>query len=166
MSGTAFQVPKGLAHIVVIRAISCCWGTRVTFYIKSISNKERNVGAAIGYWVFYVHGMNVLTTFWLNSSWLISWSHFRCVICCSLWEIRLCAWDKTWKSSRFGTTFLLFPVSEEFAVAVNPFSSSYCLLFPFVNCFDLDGFLFPERRSCFSVFFFQEVFGLAVKIIF
>ena len=38
------------------------------FTIKSISIKERTVGDAIGCWGFSVHGIDVLTTFWLISA--------------------------------------------------------------------------------------------------
>ena len=84
---------------------------------------------------------------------IISWSH--------IFVIRLCAWDKTWNSSRFVTTFLLFPVKS----SSNQFPSSYHMLFHFVNCFHLDRSFFPagrlaERRSSFSVFSFKNCLAL------
>ena len=48
--------------------------------------------------------------------------------------------------------YFLVVSCEEIAVDVNPFSSSYHLLFIFVNCLDLDRSLFAERRCCFFVF--------------
>ena len=53
--------------------------------------------------------------------------------------------------------YFLVDSCEQFAVSVNPFPLSYLLLH-FVDCFGLDRSLFPERRSCFSVFLFQEMF--------
>ena len=52
--------------------------------------------------------------------------------------------------------YFLVVSCEEFAVVVNPFPSSYHLLFHFDNCFGLDQSLFPERRGCFSVFSFKK----------
>ena len=47
--------------------LKACWGTSLAFY-QSISIKERTVGDAISCWGFSVHGMDVLTTFWLISA--------------------------------------------------------------------------------------------------
>ena len=45
---------------------------------------------------------------------------------------------------------------EEFAVSVNPFPSSYHLLFHFASCFGL----FSEKRSYSSVFSFKKCLDL------
>ena len=63
--------------------------------------------------------------------------------------------------------YFLVVSHEEFAVAVNPFPLSYHLLFHFVNCFGLDRSLFPEAKAeLLLCFFFHEIFGLPVKLIF
>ena len=40
------------------------------FKIKSTSINESNVGSTVGCWVFSVHGIDVLTIFWLISVYL------------------------------------------------------------------------------------------------
>ena len=56
--------------------------------------------------------------------------------------------------------YFLVVSCEEFSVAVNPSPLSYYLFFNFVNCFDTHRSLFPERRSCFSVFSFKKCLAL------